>query len=181
MRHCGQPAPAPPLHPITLHPALLLRVSRSVIPNSPSCTAARQPLSVGFPRKSTGMSCRFLLQAIFPSQGANPSLTHLPHWQTDSSPLSQPASDRFWIPRRCEITPFVLLCLADFTQHNLFKDHPWCCRSRVFFFFKAECYSILSRDEFFTHLLTDTLVLPISWLLRNCCGEYRSVAVSLRC
>ena len=38
-----------------------------------------------FPGKNTGMSCRFLLQGIFLTQGMNP---HLLHWQADSLPLS---------------------------------------------------------------------------------------------
>ena len=37
-----------------------------------------------FPTKNTGVGCNFLLQGIFPTQGANPSLLH---WQTDSLPL----------------------------------------------------------------------------------------------
>ena len=36
-------------------------------------TAAQQaPLSMGFPRKNTGVGCRFLLQGIFPTP--NPSI-----------------------------------------------------------------------------------------------------------
>ena len=33
------------------------------------------------------MSCYFLLQGIFPTQGSNPHPLHLLHWQTDSLPL----------------------------------------------------------------------------------------------
>ena len=37
------------------------------------CTAARQaPLLLDFPGKSTGVCCRFLLQRILLTQGANP-------------------------------------------------------------------------------------------------------------
>ena len=39
--------------------------------------------------KNTGMGCHFLLQGIFPTQGLNPRLLHLLHWQADSLPLSQ--------------------------------------------------------------------------------------------
>ena len=38
------------------------------------------------PGKNTGVSCHFLLQGIFPTQGSNPGLFH---WQMDSLPLSQ--------------------------------------------------------------------------------------------
>ena len=37
--------------------------------------------------KNTGVSCHFLLQEIFPSQGWNPSPLHLLHWEVDSLPL----------------------------------------------------------------------------------------------
>ena len=35
-------------------------------------------------KKNTGVSCRFLLQRIFPTQESNPNLLHLLHWQADS-------------------------------------------------------------------------------------------------
>ena len=39
--------------------------------------------------KSTGVSCYFLFQGIFPTQGSNPRLLH---WQTSSLPLSHQGS-----------------------------------------------------------------------------------------
>ena len=41
-----------------------------------------------FPGKNTGAGCHCLLQGIFPTQGSNPSLLWLLHWQGDSLPLS---------------------------------------------------------------------------------------------
>ena len=47
-------------------------------------TVARQALlSVGFPWRS----CPFLLQGIFLTQGSNPRLLNLPHWQAACLPL----------------------------------------------------------------------------------------------
>ena len=40
-----------------------------------------------FPGKNTEVSCYFLLQGIFLTQGSNPHLLHLLHWQKDSLPL----------------------------------------------------------------------------------------------
>ena len=40
-------------------------------------------------RGITGVSCHFLLQGTFPTQGSNP---RLPHWQADSLPLSHQGS-----------------------------------------------------------------------------------------
>ena len=41
-----------------------------------------------FPGTNTGMGCHFLLHEIFQTQGSNPYLLHLLHWQVDSLPLS---------------------------------------------------------------------------------------------
>ena len=46
--------------------------------------------SVHFPGKNTGVGCHFLLQWIFPTQGLNPCLLRLLHWQAGSSPLVPP-------------------------------------------------------------------------------------------
>ena len=43
-----------------------------------------------FPGKNTGVGCHFLLQGIFPTQGSNPHLRCLLHWQVDSLPLAPP-------------------------------------------------------------------------------------------
>ena len=43
-----------------------------------------------FPGKNTGVGCHFLLQGIFPTQGSNPHLFHLLHWQTGSLLLATP-------------------------------------------------------------------------------------------
>ena len=41
-----------------------------------------------FPGKNTGLDCFFLLQEIFPTQGSNPHLLLVLHWQVGSLPLS---------------------------------------------------------------------------------------------
>ena len=43
-----------------------------------------------FPGKNPGMGCHFLLQGIFPTQGSNLHLLHLPDWQAGSLPPAQP-------------------------------------------------------------------------------------------
>ena len=42
------------------------------------------------PGKNTGLGCHTLLQGIFPTQGLNPCLLCLLHWQAGSSPLVPP-------------------------------------------------------------------------------------------
>ena len=45
-----------------------------------------------FPSKNTGVGCHFFLQGIFPTQGSNPSLLHLLHWQAVLYQLSHQES-----------------------------------------------------------------------------------------
>ena len=48
------------------------------------------PMSMDSPGKNPGVGCHFLLQGIFPTQGLNPGLLHLLHWQVSSLPLVSP-------------------------------------------------------------------------------------------
>ena len=48
------------------------------------CSPARLLCQQDFSGKNTGVGCHFLLQGIFPTQGLNPQLLHLLHWQMDS-------------------------------------------------------------------------------------------------
>ena len=47
-----------------------------------------------FPGKNTGVGCHFLLKGIFLTQGSNPHLLCLLHWQVDSLPLVPPRKPR---------------------------------------------------------------------------------------
>ena len=42
------------------------------------------------PGKNTGVGCHALLQGICPTQGLNPCLVHLLHWQSGSLPSAPP-------------------------------------------------------------------------------------------
>ena len=48
------------------------------------------------PGKNTGMGRHSLLQGIFPTQGSNPHLLHLLHWQAGSLPLTPPGKPIFF-------------------------------------------------------------------------------------
>ena len=52
--------------------------------------ACQAPLPMGFSRQDTGVGCYALLQGIFPTQGSNPCLWCLLHWQEGSLPLAPP-------------------------------------------------------------------------------------------
>ena len=77
--------------------------------------------SVGgiFPGKNTGVGCHFLLQGIFPTQGLNPHLLCLLHWQADSLPLSHQGS------LNCESVQFSCSVVSDSLQpHELQHARP---------------------------------------------------------
>ena len=55
------------------------------------CTVATRLLCPwDSPGKNTGGGCHALLQGIFPTQGSNPGLLRLFHWQADSIPQAPP-------------------------------------------------------------------------------------------
>ena len=61
-------------------------VSNSLQPHA--LYAARLLCPQDIPGKNTGVGCHFLLQGIFPTQGSNPCLLSLLHWQADALLLS---------------------------------------------------------------------------------------------
>ena len=52
-----------------------------------------------FSGKNIGMGCYLLLQRISPTQGLNPCLLSLLHWQADSSQLSHLGRPNYRSPR----------------------------------------------------------------------------------
>ena len=54
--------------------------------NPVDCSPPGSSVQGDSPSKKTGVGCHFLLQGIFPTQGLNPALLHLPHWQAGSLP-----------------------------------------------------------------------------------------------
>ena len=54
------------------------------------------------PGKNTGVGCHFLFQGIFPTQGSNPHLLCLLHWQANSLPLVTPGKP----PKRVQMNLF---------------------------------------------------------------------------
>ena len=52
------------------------------------------------------MDCHFLFQGIFPTQGWNPHLWHLLHWQVESLPLSHLGGSLPFLPKSKNATTF---------------------------------------------------------------------------
>ena len=65
---------------------------------TPWTVVCQAPLSSwGFPGKNAGVSCLFLLQGVFLTQGSNLCLLCLLHWQVDSLPLNCLGSPYWYI------------------------------------------------------------------------------------
>ena len=62
------------------------------------CSLAGSSVHGDSPGKNTGVGCFALLQGIFPTQGLNPHLFHLLHWQVGSLPLVPPGKPK--LPKR---------------------------------------------------------------------------------
>ena len=62
------------------------------------------------PGKNTGVGCQALLQGKFPTQGSNPRLLSLMHWQEVSSPLGHCGSNisKYNIYKLCE--SLIIMC-----------------------------------------------------------------------
>ena len=60
--------------------------------------ACQAPLSMGFSRQEYWSGCHALLQGIFSTQGLNPCLSCLLHWQAGSLPLAPPGKTHFAPP-----------------------------------------------------------------------------------
>ena len=72
-------------------PTLLSHFSHVRLYVTPWTVACQAPLSVGFSRQEyKNLSCHALLQGIFPTQGSNPCLLRLLHWQAGSLTLVPP-------------------------------------------------------------------------------------------
>ena len=75
-------------------------------------TVHQAPLSMGFFWQEYGSGCHFLLQGIFPTQGSNPHLLHLLHWQEDSLPLCHLGSPHQRKRSFCSLSVSTSLCVA---------------------------------------------------------------------
>ena len=80
-------------------------MSDSATPWTVTCQA---PLSMQFYRQEYWRGLSFLLQGIFPTQGLNPHLLRLLHWQAYSLPLSHLGSS-YWIIRKHLVN--IYMCL----------------------------------------------------------------------
>ena len=84
----------------------------------------RLPCPRDSPDKNTGVGCHSLLQKIFPTQGLNPHLLCLLHWQVGSLPLAAPGKTVILIIPSVILE---LLFLEDKRSVHFFKNN-WAVR-----------------------------------------------------
>ena len=68
-------------------------LSRVQLFETPWTVVCQTPRPWDFPGKNTGVGCHFFLQGIFLTQGSNPRLLCLLHWQVNSLPLTPPGKE----------------------------------------------------------------------------------------
>ena len=68
--------------------AFLVALSCPTLCDPINCSPPGSSVHGDSPGKNTGVGCHALLQGIFSTQGLNPSLLHLLHWQAGSLPLA---------------------------------------------------------------------------------------------
>ena len=140
------------------------------------------------PGENTGVGCHFLLQGIFQTQGSNPRLLRLPHWQAGSLTQAPPAKPlltlvdvRIQAKRRtpgCQrmlsvgriSTHLVTEALWVWKQHSLFPLvctywSTWSCPigSARFLFFGSSDLTI--SNNLSSTLLIFSLLDPVCYLL----------------
>ena len=62
--------------------------------SSMDCSPPGISVHGNFAGKNTGVGCHFLPQGIFQTQGSNPHLLHLLHWQVDSLAVPPPGESQ---------------------------------------------------------------------------------------
>ena len=73
------------------------------------------------PGKNTGVGCRAILQGIFPTQGSNPHLLCLLHWQAGSLPLVPPGKPKVFMSTK--LSCFIGLIWASLVAQTV-KNPP---------------------------------------------------------
>ena len=86
----------------------------------PMCTRLLRPWNI--PGKNTGAGCHFLHQGIFPTQGSNPHLLCLLHWQVGSLPLSHLGSPDFCKIGYLSGTPKTLVTVCSTIYFSVFWE-----------------------------------------------------------
>ena len=135
------------------------------------CSTLCSPINCGhirllcpwdYPSKNTGMGCHFHLQGIFLTQGLNPHLLWLLHWEADSFTTVPPGKPYLLqpLPKSGILSSHAAYGLQQYSYiewvvYEYRKAYQAMCLTLPFFFFSAR--SGRSSDSF---LLPDTTLDP---------------------
>ena len=140
---------SPSPNPGNLYPTCCLYVCAQLLScvrlfATPWTVACQVPLVHGSSlSKNTGVGCHSLLQGIFPTQAANLHCRWILYLLShQGSPVvSEFVYYRYlinWNHMICD-----LLCLTSFTEHNVFKVHPFVAYIEMSFLFKSDQQSVI--------------------------------------
>ena len=124
---------------------LACMLSRVQLFATPWTVACQVPLPVEFSRQEYWSGWHFLLQGIVPTQGSNPCLPPLQHWQAGSLPQAPPGKP---IPHM--VMSVSQRCPLD-SAHPLLGPLPWVLHCMFL-------YSTLLTSRFHTPSLKDALM-----------------------
>ena len=82
--------------------------TQSCLTLAPRTGAQWVHLSIGFSRQEYWSGLPFLLQGIFPTQGSNPHLLHLLHWQANSISLVPLGKSYIYLAENLKIIVFLI-------------------------------------------------------------------------
>ena len=99
-------------------------------------------LSIEFPGKNTGLGCHFLLQRVFLTQGLNPHLLCLLHWQANSLPTAPTGKSR---------------CISEGLSEFAKYVHKTCL-----ILFKIQGHTVSTESQFLTPKFQFSLYLTFS-------------------
>ena len=112
-----------------------------------------------FPGKDTGVSCHFILQGIFPTQGSNLHLLHLLHWRAgsferpllSSCPCASVSSVNRQLPSPPPVSRFPLPPSSQISlgvkRKQRVKHHPGITRRYVSHYLKTATKTICAAKQ----------------------------------
>ena len=140
-------------------------------------TIACQGCPWDFPGKNTGVDCHSLLQGIFPSQGSNPHLLWLLHYQWILYSLEPPQQRKFILKLRCSDCSYLQLIWPKLISVGTIRLPRWSGGNES----ACQCSKILLQEDF-TSCGTTQAVCSNYWACTpwSLCSAMRSLGTATR-
>ena len=133
---------------------------------TPWMVAVQAPLFLEFSRQEYGVGCHFLFWGIFLTQGSNPCLLHLLHWQADSSALRHLGSFLVLIPKG-----LLSLSLSSFSPGHVtvLYHSPWAMKWVLHVYLLSTCPASVVFAKRGPMGMKATCLLPVDPEGLGCC------------